>query len=344
MTPYGDDTRRILTGGTGGTNQINSWLARRINGQVMYGYNRITTSFTSGTSYAVAYSPSGVMTAWAVAASPYFYVTAWNADMGGTSFMTLPNPGTIPTGVGRSVSWHPSEQAVAVAHTTSPSVSVYPVNLPTTTTGVSGFGTKYANPAILPAGDGASVAFSPMGDFLAVASYSSPFIQVYPFDLSTGFGPKVADPAVLPTGGPHTYARIIAWRPQGDWIAMGLPNSPYLYLVPFNRATASFGIPVTLSGSNLPTTAISVVQFSPCGNYLLVGGVGGRGLDIYPFDAAAGILNASPTTFPATVTDQWRDAVFDRDGRTIYAVTSGSYVRTFTMPYRSQNWIRTNDV
>jgi hypothetical protein len=41
-----------------------------------------------------------------------------------------------------------------VAHTTSPGVSAYPWSS-------SGFGTKYTNPATLPAGNGLSVAFSP---------------------------------------------------------------------------------------------------------------------------------------------------------------------------------------
>ena len=43
---------------------------------------------------------------------------------------------------------------IAVAHTTSPFISVYPWS--------SGFGTKYANPATLPTGFGRSVAFSPL--------------------------------------------------------------------------------------------------------------------------------------------------------------------------------------
>ena len=43
---------------------------------------------------------------------------------------------------------------IAIAHTTTPYISVYPWS--------SGFGTKYANPATLPTGTGNGVAFSPV--------------------------------------------------------------------------------------------------------------------------------------------------------------------------------------
>ena len=42
---------------------------------------------------------------------------------------------------------------IAVAHATTPFISVYPWS--------AGFGTKYTNPATLPAGTGWGVAFSP---------------------------------------------------------------------------------------------------------------------------------------------------------------------------------------
>jgi hypothetical protein len=44
-------------------------------------------------------------------------------------------------------------QEIAVAHSTTPFVSAYPWS-------GSGFGTKFANPGTLPAGDGNGVAFN----------------------------------------------------------------------------------------------------------------------------------------------------------------------------------------
>ena len=81
---------------------------------------------------------------------------------------------------------------LAVARTISPYISVYPWS-------GSGFGTKFSNPATLPASTGYGVAFSPAGDTIAVAHDTTPFISVYPWSGS-GFGTKFSNPATLPTG------------------------------------------------------------------------------------------------------------------------------------------------
>ena len=83
-----------------------------------------------------------------------------------------------------------SVPAIAIAHDTSPYISVYPW--------ASGFGTKYADPATLPTGNGAGVAFSSSVPAIAIAHNTSPYISVYPW--SSGFGTKYANPATLPTG------------------------------------------------------------------------------------------------------------------------------------------------
>ena len=82
---------------------------------------------------------------------------------------------------------------IAVAHGTTPFISVYPWS-------GSGFGTKFSNPATRPAGEGNSVAFSVDGDAIAVAHATTPFVSVYPWDVSTGFGTKFSNPATLPAG------------------------------------------------------------------------------------------------------------------------------------------------
>jgi len=51
------------------------------------------------------------------------------------------------------VAFNASGDAIAVAHLTTPFVSVYPWS-------GSGFGTKFSNPATLPAGAGSAVAFT----------------------------------------------------------------------------------------------------------------------------------------------------------------------------------------
>jgi hypothetical protein len=79
---------------------------------------------------------------------------------------------------------------IAIAHGTSPLVSAYPWS-------ASGFGTKFANPGTLPAGNGNSVAFSPAGTEIAIAHTTTPFVSAYPWSAS-GFGKKLTNPGTMP--------------------------------------------------------------------------------------------------------------------------------------------------
>ena len=96
-------------------------------------------------------------------------------------------------------------KALAVTHSGSPLVTVY-------SWGTSGgFGTKYANPATLPAAV-TKVAFSPDGAHIAVTQAgTSPFVRAYPWSNSTGFGTAYTNPTVLV---PNT-AQDIAWSTVG---------------------------------------------------------------------------------------------------------------------------------
>ena len=83
----------------------------------------------------------------------------------------LANPATLPTGTGRGCSWDASSTYLAVAHDTSPFVTVYERSGTTLT--------KLANPATLPAGAGYGCSWDASGTYLAVAHPTSPFVTVY---------------------------------------------------------------------------------------------------------------------------------------------------------------------
>jgi hypothetical protein len=87
------------------------------------------------------------------------------------------------------VAFSPAGNNVAITHGSTPFVTAYPFT--------TAFGTKYANPASLPAGGGNGVAFSRSGSSIAIGHVNSPYISAYPFSNS-GFGTKYANPASLP--------------------------------------------------------------------------------------------------------------------------------------------------
>ena len=79
-----------------------------------------------------------------------------------TPFVTptkITDPVTLPTGDGRGVVFSPNGKFMAVAHTTTPFVTIYIRN--------GAVFTKLANPATLPTGTGIGVSFSPNGKFMA---------------------------------------------------------------------------------------------------------------------------------------------------------------------------------
>ena len=96
---------------------------------------------------------------------------------------------------------------VAVGHTTDPFVSVYDWD--------SGFGSKYSDPSTKPAGTGRGVAFSPDGNNIVIAHFTSPYVSAYPFS-SSGFGSKYSDPSTTPTGN----GLAVAFTPDGNDVAI----------------------------------------------------------------------------------------------------------------------------
>ncbi len=160
------------------------------------------------------------------------------------------NPGTLPTGTGNGVDWNPDDTDLAVAHTSSPYITVYK--------DFSTAGTKYANPATLPTGDGMGVHFSPDGTALAVAHTTTPFISVYPWNSGVGFGTKYANPATLPTGN----AKRVAFSPDSKMIAIAHDSSPYVSVYPWSAGFgAKYADPETLPTGNGKDVAWSPINY-----------------------------------------------------------------------------------
>lgn len=204
--------------------------------------NPATATFSA--TRAVAFHPSDTAVAVSNSNSPFINAYAWTSASGfGTKFA---NPATLPAGAAgsfnpKSIAFSPAGDAVAIAHATTPFVTVYAWS-------GSGFGTKFANPATLPVSTGFGVAFSPLGDAIAVVNGGSPAVTVYPWSGS-GFGTKYSNPATLPAG---SYS--CAFSPNGDTLAVAdVITSPYIRAYPWSSATG-FGT-IYANPATLPTAA-----------------------------------------------------------------------------------------
>lgn len=221
--------------------------------------NLVAPTTAAGQTTGVDFAPNGGAVYYSLVATPFLqgFMTVLNNYANPGAGLTAPSP--LPTGAANCVAVNPDGSHVAVGHATTPFMSIYEC-------GGIGYGSKVANPSTLPANTVTNMAWSPFGDFLAVLTQTTPFLQVWEFDqLNGSFGTYVTPPVTLPAGGQTAGGHAVAWRPQGDFIAVGMSVSPFLYVIPFNRNTKAFGNPITVS---VASTCRSVC-WSPCGTFLL---------------------------------------------------------------------------
>ena len=83
----------------------------------------------------------------------------------------LSNPSPLPAGTGWDCAFDPTGTYLAVAHYSSPYITIY--------RRIGDTFTKLPNPATLPTSNGYGCAFDPTGTYLAVAHDGSPYITVY---------------------------------------------------------------------------------------------------------------------------------------------------------------------
>lgn len=283
----------------------------------------------------VAYHPDGHTLFGTSGTTPF--LQAWGVDIYGVPNQNAyANPGTVPTGAAQCVAVSPSGAHVGVGHTTTPFVSVYPVNS-------GAFGTKLTNPVSLPVAQVNALAWAPTGDFLVCAGQTTPFIEAYPFDPFTGFGTKVTAPGVTPAGGPPgALGKGVAWNPSGTFVAMGMNSSPFLTVIAFNRATGLWGTSTTPSVSG-PAATINCVAWSPCGNYLAAGN--SAGLFIFDMSAGAGIPASAPLTFDSGGPGvQVNDIVWHPSGELLFlALNASPFIMTYPAPRKLKSYLKLID-
>ena len=96
--------------------------------------------------------------------------------------------------------------------------------------------TKLADPATLPTGVGLGCAFSPNGEFLAVAHDITPFITIYQRSGTT-FN-KLTNPATLPTGAGYSCA----FSANGEFLAVAHDITPFITIYQTTKNMPENGI------------------------------------------------------------------------------------------------------
>lgn len=298
-------------------------------GYVDIGASATAAAATNG----VKFTPDGRAIFVASGTTPF--LQGWWMDRGKPTGTAFANPVTLPAGFAACVNVHPNGAFVGVGHTTTPFMSIYPF------TGQA-YGTKLTNPVALPAAAVNMFAWSPQGDYLAAFSSATPFLQVWTFNtnLST-IGGVAANPSILPAGAPSVSAGIksLAWRPQGDYIALAMNTTPFLYVVPFNRTTGAFGTPLTIAAQ---PGLCDCVAWTPDGQFLLVGCQSAPFFLVYNF--SAGTVGTS-IAFDGSNPGQSVQAIeVHPNGEYAYlGMGTTTFLTSYTLPSVARNYLRLVD-
>jgi len=159
---------------------------------------------------------------------------------------TIAGLADIPTGIEIAVTWFSDYSGDL-----NPRVTVlFPWSAPT----------KLADPADLPGNTGYGAAWSPNGEFLAVAHNIDPRITIYQRSGITFT--KLADPADLPA----STGRGAAWSPNGEFLAVAHSSSPYITI--YQRSGVTFT--KLADPADLPASTGRGAALSPNGEFLAV--------------------------------------------------------------------------
>lgn len=155
------------------------------------------------------------------------------------------------------IAWSPNKGALASTHFDSP--------LATAVAWDAGYGTKYTNPSTAIGGSSAQgIAFHPNGNYLAVGSNSTPYLQVYDWSDSTGWGSRRSN-----SWNPNSLVNYLTWHPDGGWLIAITQNSQRWHAVKWTGSslTTRYETP----DSFYPQGTAYKTSFNNAGTYIAVG-------------------------------------------------------------------------
>ncbi len=141
------------------------------------------------------------------------------------SLVRQTQPALVPEGNANGVAWSADGKLFAVAHATTPFLSIFNYDDSTNTF------TDFANPSsgaagvsspFMPSNTGNGVDFSPNGDYLAVAHNSSPFCTVYRKNGAS----FVKLPSLLSLG---NNGRAVSFSADSNFLSVGTSGGFYVY-------------------------------------------------------------------------------------------------------------------
>ena len=160
---------------------------------------------------------------------------------------------------------------IAVSHYGTPGISAYKWTN-------TGFGVKYSDPVTFEYADGDGIAFSPLGDYVAIPDTSSGF-HMYEW-TTAGFGRKVSNPSQSIGSGYD-----VEFSPNGSDFAVSTSSPPYVYV--FNFIDGNFSAPYNNPSLN-PTGVGRGVVFSPSNDDIAVSHASSPFITVWPWVAGAG--------------------------------------------------------
>jgi hypothetical protein len=233
------------------------------------------------------------------------------------SFIKQTNPTTLPPYTANGVAFSPNGTLLAVAHETSPYVSIYRLGA------TNGTWYKMRNPTTLPEGDATSVAFSPNGTLLAVGTIYSPCLVMYRRGPTNGTFYKIPGPTGV-AGAPYD----IKFSPDGVYMAVGHQDMPRLTI--YKRGATNGTYYKLQNPTTLPSSNVNGVAFSHNGTYLAASFTFSPYLLIYKKGAVNGTYYREPNN-PTTVPGAIQGLAFSHNSTYLAA---GSYYSPYVIIYK----------
>lgn len=211
----------------------------------------------------------------------------------------IASPSTLPTNTGRGVYYSPDGNYLAVAHSSSPYISVYKIT--------DGIYTKLNNPVDLPTNTGDGISFSPDGRYIAIAHSSSPYITVYLLEND------ILTKVDVSGGYPSNTGRACKFSNDGTLLAVGHSNAPYVTIY---SVTDGVFTKTTLGDSlNVPGICYAV-DFSFDDTYFAVGLSSAPYVVIYKNNG--GVYEQIAATLPTALTGTVYGIAFNDVGPKVF--------------------------